>query len=95
MRRPVIAGIIFFAVFVAILVYSTLNLTRHRQRVEVCMQYQGRNSCRVASGATQDEALRAAVTNACALIAGGVTESQQCESSTPVSIKWLNQAAPR
>ena len=89
MKRPVVAGIIFLIVFLAVLVYSTLSLTRNRHRVEVCMQFDGRNSCRIASGATESDALRAAVTNACALIASGVTESQQCEHSTPVSVKWL------
>jgi len=89
LKRPVLAGIIFLIVFLAVLVYSTLSLTRNRHRVEVCMQFDGRNSCRIASGATENDALRTGVTNACALIASGVTESQQCEHSTPVSVKWL------
>ena len=89
MKRPVVAGVIFLIVFIAVLVYSTLSLTRNRHRVEVCMQFDGRNSCRVASGATENDALRAAVTNACALIASGVTDSQQCEHSAPTSVKWL------
>jgi hypothetical protein len=53
------------------------------------MQFDGRTNCRVASAATEDAALRTAVTNACALISSGVTDSQQCERSTPVSVKWL------
>jgi hypothetical protein len=89
LKRPVFAGIIFLIVFLAVLVYSTLSLTRHRHRVEVCMQFGGRTSCRIASGATEENALRAAVTNACAFISSGVTDSQQCERSTPVSVKWL------
>lgn len=90
MRKPVLAGIIFLIVFLAVLVFSTLSLMRGRHRVEVCMQFGGRTNCRVASGATRDNALRTAITNACALISGGVTDSQQCESSPPVSVKWLN-----
>lgn len=90
MKRPVLAGILFLIVFIAVLLYSTLSLTRNRHRVEVCIEYGGRTSCRIASGATEDDALRAAVTTACALISSGVTESQQCEHSTPVSVKRLN-----
>lgn len=89
MRKPVVAGILFLLVFVAVLIYSTISLTRGRHRVEVCMQFGGRTDCRVASGASEDSALRTAVTNACALIASGVTDSQQCERSAPVSVKWL------
>lgn len=89
MRKPVIAGIVFVIVFLAVLLVTTLNLTRNRHRVEVCMQFQGQTNCRVASGASEDNAMRAAITNACALIASGVTDSQQCERSTPVSVKWL------
>ena len=89
MRRPVVAGIIFVVVFVAALIYSTLTLARGRVRVEVCMQFAGRSSCRVASADTEQNALRTAITNACTLIASGVTDSQQCEHSTPLSVKWL------
>ncbi len=88
-RKPVLAAIVFLIVFLGVLLYSTISLTRNRRRVEVCMQFAGRTDCRVASAATEDDALRAAITNACALISGGVTDSQQCEHSTPVSVKWL------
>jgi hypothetical protein len=62
---------------------------RSRHRVEVCMEFAGHTSCRTASAETQDNAMRAAINNACALISSGVTDSQQCEHSTPVSVKWL------
>ena len=89
MKKPVLAGIIFVLVFIAVLLYSTLSLTRNRYRVEVCMQYQGRSNCSVSSGASRNTALRSATTSACALISGGITGSQQCENSQPVSVKWL------
>ena len=89
MRKPVLAGIFFVAVFIVVLLYSTFSLMRSRHRVEVCMEFAGRTSCRIASAETQDNAMRAAITNACALISSGVTDSQQCEHSTPVSVKWL------
>ena len=90
-KKPVLAGILFLAIFLAVLFYSTISLTRNRFRVDVCMEFRGQTNCRVASGATQESALRTAITNACALISGGVTDSQQCERSTPVSVKWLDE----
>lgn len=90
-RKPVIAGIVFLVVFLIVLFYSTLSLTKDRHRVEVCMQFRGATNCAVASGATQESALRTATTSACALISGGVTDSQQCERSNPVSVKWLER----
>ena len=35
------------------------------------------------------EAQRTAVTNACAQLAGGVIETNQCENTTPDSVNWL------
>lgn len=90
MRKPVLAGIVFVLVFLAVLLYATISLTRGRTRVQVCMGFGGRTNCRVASGSSRDAAMRAAVNNACALISSGVTDSQQCEHSTPLSVKWLD-----
>lgn len=75
--------------FVAVLVWSTLG--QRRYRVEVCMEYQGRRSCRTASGATAEEAVRAAAANACTLIASGMTDSMACERTPPASVKWLER----
>jgi len=75
--------------FVAFLAYTTLG---HRSyRVEVCMEFQGRRACRIASGATEQEALRTAAANACTLIASGMTDSMACERTAPASVKWLDR----
>lgn len=87
MRKPVIAGIIFIAVVLGVIVYSSMNLAQHK--VRVCMQFNGRTNCGTASGAKQDYALRAATSNACALIASGVGDTMACERATPVSVDWL------
>lgn len=86
MKKPVLIGIIFVAAVLAVLIYSTMNLAQ--QRVEVCVQYQGRSACRTAKGSTKDFALRTATSNACAQIASGVTDSTACERSEPVSVTW-------
>ncbi len=91
MSKPVLAALVFLLVFVGVLVFSTIGLTRDRKRVEVCMQFAGRTHCSVASGASRESALRTAVSTACASISGGVTDSQQCEHSAPVRETWLEK----
>jgi hypothetical protein len=78
---------IFIVIILTVIVYSTLNLAKYK--VEVCMEYNGATNCRAASGSTRQDTLRTAVTNACATIASGVTESQQCEHSEPVNVRWI------
>jgi len=85
-KKPVIIGILFFLAIVAVIIYSTMNLSRYR--VEVCMQFNGRTSCRTTSGSTEDFALRTAMQNACAEIASGVTDSIACEHSQPLRVTW-------
>ena len=65
---------------------STSNV---RYRVEVCVAFQGRTSCRTARADNQEHALRSAQSNACALIVSGVTDTMQCEHTNPTSVKWL------
>jgi len=71
------------------LVWTTIGLAKYK--VEVCIDFQGRSSCRTASGSSEEFALRAATTNACALIASGVTDSMACERIPPKSITWLRR----
>lgn len=54
---------------------------------EVCIDFRGRRACRTVAGATAEEARRAAVTNACALLAAGVTETLACERTSPDSVR--------
>ena len=86
MMRKVVIAIAGIIIFVGILFYLTLG--QKRLRVEVCMSYQGRQNCAKASAETREQALRTATTNACALIASGVTDSLACERGTPVSVNW-------
>lgn len=74
--------------FVAWLISSTMGQSKFR--VEVCMEFQGRSSCRVAAGPNEEQALRTATENACALIASGMTDSMACDRTPPKSIRWLS-----
>jgi hypothetical protein len=85
-KKPVLIGVLFFAAVVVLIVYSTLSMATHR--VEVCMQFEGHTNCRIASGSTRDFALRTAISNACAGIASGVTDSIKCEHEEPVKVDW-------
>jgi hypothetical protein len=53
--------------------------------------YQGRRACRTAAANSQSQAMRTAKENACAQIASGVTESNQCENTPADSIRWLDR----
>ena len=84
----VLLGIVGFVVFLAVMTYSMMG--NRKIRVEVCVAFNGRNSCRVASGPTKDEAVRTATDNACALVSSGMTETMTCGHQPPASIKVLD-----
>ena len=54
-------------------------------RCRVCIEFGGGQACRAVDGATEREALAAARTNACALLASGVTNTMACERTEPTS----------
>jgi hypothetical protein len=85
MRKPVLLGVIFIVVVLAVIIYSSMNMSQ--ASVKVCMEYQGRTNCAQASGTTRDFAYRAAVSTACAPISGGVTGTLACEGSRPTSVE--------
>jgi hypothetical protein len=86
MKPTTLLALVFGAVVLGVILFSTF----HQQRVEcrVCVTFGGRRDCRVASAANREEALRTAVSNACAQLASGVTESTQCENTKPDSVEW-------
>ena len=86
MKKSVLIAIVFVVAFVAMVLITTFG--GNRVRVQVCVEYHGRSDCRTAQAATREEALRTAVTNACAQLASGVIETSQCESAPPVSVTW-------
>ena len=73
------------AAFAAAVVYGTLQLPSFE--CEVCLNFQGRSTCRTVQAATTAEARQAAITNACALLASGVTDTLACERSTPTKLR--------
>ena len=91
MKKSVLLAIVFVAVVIAAVVYTSLSAGAGRYRCEVCVEFQGRKSCRIAAAATAQQALRTAQDNACAEISSGMSDSMQCGNYTqPVSVKWLS-----
>ena len=88
MSKPVAIGIVFFAVVVAMVIY--LSIGTNRVKVEVCMEFNGRQNCSTASSPTRSDAVRTATTGACALISGGVGDTIACEHRTPVSVRTID-----
>ena len=89
MRKPaVLLGILFVVAVLGVLVYSSMGLRQYR--VEVCMEFNGRQDCRSAAGKTKELAQRTATDNACALISNGMTESIACSNTPPAKVTWLD-----
>ena len=87
-RKIVLIVLVALVAFVAVIYQSMKDLRRNR--VEVCLTFNGRQACRIASGPTLAEATRTASDNACALVASGVTETMACGRIQPDSVKPLN-----
>ena len=74
-------SILGLGAIIAIVVYTSFDVGA--VRCEVCITFEGRQACRSVDGATESEARQAAVTNACALISAGVTQSMACARTEP------------
>ena len=89
MKKNVLIVVIFGLVFLGILIYLSMGLSG--VRVEVCVEFNGQQSCRTASGPNREDAQRKATENACAFVASGMTDSMACTGRPPVKITWLGQ----
>ncbi|SPE32111.1 conserved hypothetical protein [Candidatus Sulfopaludibacter sp. SbA6] len=87
MKKTVWLAVVFAALVVGYVMFSSFH--GERFRCQVCMAFKGGRDCRTAAAATRQEALRTAVTNACAQLSGGVIETNQCETTPPESVAWL------
>ena len=83
-RAGLIGGLLLTAIIGFVVVQSFLL---DSATCEVCMEYRHRQMCRTVGGANEEEAVTAAVTNACAFISSGVTDSMACSRGQPVSQK--------
>jgi len=70
--------------FVAFIIYRSLQVSGYR--CEICVTFAAASACGTVDAQSEDEARRAALTNACAKVASGVTDSLACERSGPTRI---------
>ena len=77
-------GLALAVAFAAALVVTTLS--QNQVECEVCMQFGGRSACRTVAAEDRDYAVAMAVSNACAVLASGVTPGIQCSQTPPVSV---------
>jgi hypothetical protein len=87
MKPAVWVAIAFVALVIGAVVLSTPRTQAFRCRV--CITFKGRRDCRTASASTRQGAQQTATMNACAQLSGGVIESNQCETTPPDSLEWL------
>jgi hypothetical protein len=66
---------------VAVVVYNSFQVSDYE--CSVCITFFGRESCRTVNAKTEKEGIAAAIDNACATLASGVTETMRCQRTTP------------
>lgn len=84
MFRAAVIGALLAAVTLAVIVLALTSASAHT--CEVCVTFGGRSRCRSASGPTREEAVRTATDNACAFLAGGMTDSIRCTNTPPTRV---------
>ena len=78
----VIAGIIGLVAYV---IYG--SMARVERACELCVEFNGRTECRRGAGATDQEAMDAARTAACGVMAFGMDQSIRCQNTVPRSVQ--------
>ena len=89
MKKTAWLGVLFGALVLGYLVVSSFS--QKPFKCTVCITFKGARDCRTASADSEMDAIRTATTNVCGLIAGGVTETTQCENTKPDSVTWLRR----
>ncbi|HEV2385834.1 MAG TPA: hypothetical protein VGS20_01135 [Candidatus Acidoferrales bacterium] len=77
------------AVFLVVIVYSSMEATR--RRFEVCVEFRGRSHCALAEGRTSQDAIRSAQDIDCGLLAGDRNELMACESTPAQSVREVGK----
>jgi hypothetical protein len=77
----IVAGALLL--FMAFVVYRSMRVSGYR--CTVCINSRGEGVCRTVDGPTEHEARSSAITNACAFLASGVTDSLACERTQPTT----------
>jgi len=81
--RVGIVGTLLLTVVVGFVIFQSMGA--ESITCEVCMNYKRQQQCRTVGAATRELAVQGAITNACAYISNGVTDSMACGRGTPAS----------
>lgn len=81
-----IAVIVIVLGGLGLIIWSSMGLAQVTG--EVCITYNGRTECRVASGTTEAEALRTGADMACSALASGMTDRINCQATKPSRVTW-------
>jgi hypothetical protein len=82
MKRGTLIGLVVAAIFASFLLWSTLSA--QKLDCEACVEFAGKRNCAKASGTSEVEALRTAVSTACGPLTQGMNESIACQNRPPV-----------
>jgi len=80
----VIVGLLLAAAFVGAMVFAI-----HREaqvECQVCQEFRGASACRTSAAVDRNSAISGAVTAACAVLSGGVTDGIRCGATRPRSV---------
>jgi hypothetical protein len=84
-RARVIALIVAITILGVALIYGSFSVVQ--AECELCVTYGGQTLCRRGSGATDEDARRAAQQAACALLASGMDGSIACQNTLPTNVR--------
>jgi hypothetical protein len=86
-RRPwrVVALLIALAVFATYIVIGSLSSVQ--TECALCVTFRGQTQCRTGSGASTQDAQRAAQKAACGVMAQGMDATIECENIPPTNVQ--------
>ena len=84
-RLPILLGIVAGGLLLFGLIYGSMTVIQ--TECELCVEFRGQRQCRRGSGTDAEEARQAAIRAACAVMAGGMAETIQCQNTTPVNVQ--------
>jgi hypothetical protein len=84
-RSRVALLLVAIALLLGGLIYGSMSAVQ--AECELCVEFNGLRECRTGSGTTSDEARRAAQRAACAVMAGGMSETIACQNRRPTMLQ--------
>ena len=84
MSKAGIIGGLFGVIILGVILFLSLSFSQ--VTCEVCVEFNGRNQCRQASGADKETAMRTAHDNACSFLVASKTDGFLCGQTQPTRV---------